>query len=218
MSNFDLVTESLTLIAGHSSVPFFSRSYRRCTPVVVSSVTPWMASPIAVHMPRVSRSVASTIFISSESASVSVAHGAAFSNSVPRCTSIVASPPSSRIMFGPFAVGPAEGLLEAPPVLLERLALPGEDRNAGRGDGRGGVVLRREDVAARPAHLAPSAVSVSISTAVWIVMWIEPVMRAPASGWLASYSARSAIRPGISSSARTISLRPNSAREMSATL
>jgi hypothetical protein len=29
---------------------------------------------------------------------------------------------------------------------------------------------------------APSAVSVSISTAVWIVMWSEPVMRAPASG------------------------------------
>ena len=31
---------------------------------------------------------------------------------------------------------------------------------------------------------APSATSVSISTAVWIVMWSEPVMRAPASGLL----------------------------------
>ncbi len=29
---------------------------------------------------------------------------------------------------------------------------------------------------------APSAVSVSIRTAVWIVMWSEPAMRAPASG------------------------------------
>ncbi len=29
---------------------------------------------------------------------------------------------------------------------------------------------------------APSAVSVSISTAVWTVMWSEPAMRAPASG------------------------------------
>ena len=31
---------------------------------------------------------------------------------------------------------------------------------------------------------APSAVSVSISTAVWMVMCSEPVMRAPLSGWL----------------------------------
>ena len=29
---------------------------------------------------------------------------------------------------------------------------------------------------------APSAVSVSMRTAVWIVMWSEPAMRAPASG------------------------------------
>ena len=36
---------------------------------------------------------------------------------------------------------------------------------------------------------APSAVSVSISTAVWIVMCSDPVMRAPASGWASAYSA-----------------------------
>ena len=65
---------------------------------------------------------------------------------------------------------------------------------------------------------APSAVSVSISTAVWIVMCSEPVMRAPASGWDAPNSARMAISPGISCSASSISLRPNSARERSATL
>ena len=65
---------------------------------------------------------------------------------------------------------------------------------------------------------APSAVSVSISTAVWIVMCNEPAMRAPARGWLSPYSARRAMSPGISSSASTISLRPNSARPMSATL
>ena len=52
-------------------------------------------------------------------------------------------------------------LLGAPPVLLERLALPGEDRHAlgvlGRAgadhDGGGGVVLGGEDVARRPADL-----------------------------------------------------------------
>ena len=51
------------------------------------------------------------------------------------------------------AVGPEQRLLGAPPVLLERLALPGVDRHAGGGDRGGGVVLGREDVAARPAHL-----------------------------------------------------------------
>src|ERR1700704_3221753 len=65
---------------------------------------------------------------------------------------------------------------------------------------------------------APSAVSVSISTAVWIVMCSDPVMRAPASGCCAAYSSRVAIRPGISCSASLISLRPKSARERSATL
>ena len=65
---------------------------------------------------------------------------------------------------------------------------------------------------------APSAVSVSISTAVCTVMCSEPVMRAPASGWESVYSARMAIRPGISCSASWICLRPSGARERSATL
>ncbi len=51
------------------------------------------------------------------------------------------------------AVGPVERLLGAPPVLLQRLAFPGVDGDAGRGDRRGGVVLGAEDVAAGPAHL-----------------------------------------------------------------
>src|SRR6516162_10100313 len=65
---------------------------------------------------------------------------------------------------------------------------------------------------------APSATSVSISTAVCTVMCSEPVMRVPRSGCVLAYSARTAIRPGISCSARVISLRPNSASERSATL
>ena len=62
---------------------------------------------------------------------------------------------------------------------------------------------------------APSARSVSISTAVWIVMCRLPMIRAPASGLLRPYFSRVAIRPGISCSAMVISLRPNSASEMS---
>src|SRR3546814_3826023 len=61
---------------------------------------------------------------------------------------------------------------------------------------------------------APSSTSVSISTAVWIVMCSEPVMRAPFSGFEAPYSLRSATRPGLSVSAISISLRPHAAREM----
>jgi hypothetical protein len=65
---------------------------------------------------------------------------------------------------------------------------------------------------------APKATNVSINTAVWIVMCKHPAMRAPANGLDSPYSARSAIKPGISASAKRISLRPQSARAMSFTL
>ena len=65
---------------------------------------------------------------------------------------------------------------------------------------------------------APRAVRVSIRTAVWTVMCSEPVTRAPLSGCSGPYSRRMAMRPGISCSARVISLRPKPARERSATL
>jgi len=64
---------------------------------------------------------------------------------------------------------------------------------------------------------APSALSVSISTAVWIVMCREPAMRAPLRGCDLPNSSRVAIRPGISVSAMEISLRPKSAKAMSFT-
>jgi hypothetical protein len=49
-------------------------------------------------------------------------------------------------------LGPAQRLLDAPLVFFLGLALPGEDGNAARGDGRGGVILCREDIAGAPAH------------------------------------------------------------------
>jgi hypothetical protein len=64
---------------------------------------------------------------------------------------------------------------------------------------------------------APSAFSVSISIAVWMVMCSEPAMRAPLSGCSLANSLRMAIRPGISLSAMSISLRPQSASARSAT-
>jgi hypothetical protein len=65
---------------------------------------------------------------------------------------------------------------------------------------------------------APRSSSVSIRTAVWIVMCRLPATRAPASGLAGPYLERVAIRPGISFSAISISRRPQSASEMSFTL
>ncbi|GMT30686.1 hypothetical protein PFISCL1PPCAC_21983, partial [Pristionchus fissidentatus] len=48
------------------------------------------------------------------------------------------------------SVGPDDGLVDAPLVLLLGLSLPGVDRDAGSSDGGGGVVLGGEDVARRP--------------------------------------------------------------------
>ena len=56
---------------------------------------------------------------------------------------------------------------------------------------------------------APRAASVSIKTAVWIVICREPAMRAPFNGFLGPYSSRVAIRPGISVSASEISFSLN---------
>lgn len=65
---------------------------------------------------------------------------------------------------------------------------------------------------------APSAVRVSIRTAVWIVMWSEPEMQAPAKGFDGPNSVRHETRPGISTSASSISSRPKSAWAISLTL
>ena len=54
--------------------------------------------------------------------------------------------------FGSEAARVRERLVGAPPVFFQRLAFPGEDGDARGGDGGGGVVLRGEDVAARPAN------------------------------------------------------------------
>src|SRR3954447_2224051 len=105
LSNLLLVTESLTLIAGNSRVPALANSYSRCTPVVVSSVTPWMSAATLVQRcgsaASERRSVSSTTSHSSGSSSAADGTAPAASNSTPLSTSMVASPPSSRIMFGP---------------------------------------------------------------------------------------------------------------------
>ena len=54
---------------------------------------------------------------------------------------------------GVLAGRPLEDAMREVPVFLERLALVREDRDARGGNRGGGVILRREDVAGRPAHV-----------------------------------------------------------------
>ena len=54
---------------------------------------------------------------------------------------------------GRAAVAPLEDAAREVPVLLQRLALEGEDGDAGGGDGGGGMVLGRVDVAGGPADV-----------------------------------------------------------------
>src|SRR5487761_1819976 len=231
LSNFDLVTESFTLIAGNSSVPACAISYSRCTPVVVSSLTPRIPSAIAVHRPGLAaseaRSAARMTFHSSGSSASADGTAPARLYSAPLCTSSVASPPSSRIIVGPAS----PGQVSACSVHHQySSSVSPFQANTGMPRGSSGVpsgptataaaawswVEKMLQLAQRTC--APSAVSVSISTAVWIVMCSEPVILAPLRGCAVAYSARTAIRPGISCSASCISLRPKPASEMSATL
>src|SRR6201988_5212437 len=103
LSNLDLVTHSLTLIAGKPRSPAAATWSSRSTPVVVSSVTPLIDSEILVHLSlSVSnrwRSNLRNTRCSAESSSSSGGTTPAFSYCAPRSTSMVASPPSSRIMF-----------------------------------------------------------------------------------------------------------------------
>ena len=208
-----------------------SISLRRWTPVVVSSDTPLMPLAMEVHRvassARLRVSTPSTTAYSSESAVDGSGTAPAFSNSTPLCTSIVASPPSSRIRFGP-----------SPPGHRRTCSVQAQySSSVSPFQAKTGTPFGSSTVPSGPTATAaaawswvekmlqlaqrtraPSAVSVSIRTAVWIVMWSDPVMRAPASGWDGPNSARMAIRPGISCSASTISLRPYSARVRSATL
>src|SRR6516162_398339 len=230
LSNLDLVTESLTLIAGNSRVPALAISYSRCTPVVVSSVTPLMALAAAVHLPgwsaRELRSRSRMMTHSSGSSSDGDGTPPACSYSAPLCTNSVASPPSSRIMFGPSP----PGQVRASSVQRQYSSRVSPfQAKTGMPRGSSGVpsgptataaaawswVEKMLQLAQRTC--APSATSVSISTAVCTVMCSDPVILAPRSGWLGAYSARTAISPGISCSASWISLRPKAASERSAT-
>ena len=164
---------------------------------------------------------------SSESALSGAGTKPARSNSRPLCTSSVASPPSSKIIVAP--AWPGQRSICS---VHHQYSSSDSPFQAKTGTPWGFSVVPCGPTTTAAAAWswvekmlqlthrtsAPRATSVSISTAVWIVMWSDPAMRDPLSGFVSPNSARMAIKPGISCSASVISARPKSASERSATL
>ncbi len=197
---------------------------------MVSSVTPLMDLQTACQSIDLLSIDCFRILTSSTQSSASSACNAGTPcacHSAPFRTIMVASPPSSRIMLGncPFGqfsafsvhhqyssrVSPFQAKTGTPFGFAGVPSLPTATAAAAWS-----WVEKILHEAQRTS--APRSISVSIRTAVWIVMCNEPVIRAPASGALPWYSSRNAIKPGISTSARSISLRPQAARDRSFTL
>ena len=157
------------------------------------------------------------ILYSSESFSSAEGTTPAASYSTPMWISRVASPPSSTIESGPLPSGQVS--ICSVHHQYSSSVSPFQAKT-GMPDGFSGVPFGPTTIAAAAwswvekmlqltqRTSAPSAASVSISTAVWVVMCSEPATFLPASGLASPNSARSAIRPGISCSASWISLRP----------
>merc|ERR1719310_807581 len=227
LSNLDLVTQSLTLIAGKRSSPLSAIWIRRCTPVVVSSETPTMR--LTMRVKRVLSLPIEVLIVESThlNSALSVVAGSGREPFLakrpsylrPSCRSRVASPPSSTIWSMPSPSGQLSDLSvhhqyssRVSPFHAKTLAVPARTMAAAAWS----CVEKMLHDTQRTS--APRLSSVSMRTPVWMVMWSEPMMRTPASGCAGPNSLREAIRPGISNSARSYSLRPKSESDMSATL
>mmetsp|Transcript_36932 Transcript_36932/g.97789 ORF Transcript_36932/g.97789 Transcript_36932/m.97789 type:complete len:237 (+) Transcript_36932:1163-1873(+) len=214
-------------MAGKRSSPLSAICTRRWTPVVVSSDTPTMRA--TMREKRVlsflieALSVASTHLNSA--LSVEAGSGSepslakASSYFLPSWRSRVASPPSSTIWSMPSPSGQIMHLSvhhqyssSVSPFHAKTLAVPARTMAAAAWSWVEKMLHDTQRTS------APRASSVSISTPVWMVMWSEPMMRTPARGCVGPNSERADMRPGISNSARSYSLRPKSESDMSATL
>ncbi len=187
-------------MAGKSSEPASCIWYRRCTPVVVSSVTPLRPEAIAVQRRGSSTSERCSSRRMTPNSSESAVDGSgtspAFSNSTPLCTSNVASPPSSKIMFGPSPSGHTRTC-----SVHHQYSSRVSPFHAYTGTPAGASTVPVGPTAIAAAAwscvekmlqlaqrtCAPRATSVSIRTAVCTVMCNDPVMRAPVSGLLSPY-------------------------------
>src|SRR6185312_2551304 len=186
LSNLDFVTESLTLIAGTSSLPASASWYRRCTPVVVSSDMP--RHSLATFFQKPGRSLRvffnrSLITCSSWLAPGASTHFEPFSISTPLWISSVASPPSSTISSGPRL----PGCVSASSVHCQYSSSV-SPFHANTGMPSAAIAAAQSSWVEKMLQDAqrtdaPSAASVSISTAVSLVMCNEPVTRTPCNGF-----------------------------------
>merc|ERR1719424_636655 len=191
LSNLDLVTQSLTLMAGKRSSPLSAMTIRRCTPVVVSSETPTMR--VTMRLKRVLSFLMEPAIVASThlNSALSVDAGSGSepslayvsSNFLPSWSSRVASPPSSTIWSMPLPSGQLRALSvhhqyssSVSPFHAKTLAVPARTM----AEAAWSCVEKMLHDTQRTS--APRASRVSMSTPVWMVMWREPMMRTPASG------------------------------------
>merc|ERR1719272_1954218 len=207
LSNFDFVTQSLTLIAGNKSSPLAAISFNFNTPVVVSSLTPWQAFAIRVYLVL---SVGMESFNNCKmhlNSALSVLAGSGkvpsfayfSSNSLPLCINKVASPPSSTSKSQPSAPGTViicsvhhQYSGSVSPFHAKTVDVPAFAMAAAAWS----CVLKMLHEHQRT--VAPMAASVSIKTPVWIVMCNDPLTFKPLNGWLGPNSVRQFMSPGIS--------------------
>merc|ERR1719389_177258 len=193
LSNLDLVTQSFTLIAGKSNSPLAAISLKRCTPVVVSSLTPLHFAAMRVHLVlsawMESLMVWSThlnsgfVVLLGSGSEPSLANFSSYS--LPLWIKSVASPPSSTSWSQPSLPGQViicsvhhQYSGRVSPFQAKTVAVPAFAIAAAAWS----CVLKMLHDAHRT--FAPSAVSVSMSTPVWIVMWSDPEMFIPLKGCL----------------------------------
>merc|ERR1712157_133207 len=113
LSNFDFVTQSFTLMAGKRSSPFAAISFKRWTPVVVSSLTPWQAFAMRVYFVlsdgieslRSCRMHLNSALVVLDGSGKVPSFAYLSSNSLPLWINKVASPPSSTSKSQPSAPG-----------------------------------------------------------------------------------------------------------------
>merc|ERR1719284_2264985 len=185
LSNLDLVTQSLTLMAGNNSSPFAAISFNLCTPVVVSSLTPWHALAILVYLVLSAGIESFNNCKMHLNSALSVLAGSGrlpslaylSSNSLPLWIKSVASPPSSTSKSQPSAPGTViicsvhhQYSGSVSPFHAKTVAVPALAIAAAAWS----WVLKMLHDAQRT--LAPRAAKVSISTPVWMVMCKDPLM------------------------------------------
>ena len=113
LSNLLLVTESFTFIAGIGKVPLFIRSYKRCTPVVVSSLKPLIPETSSGYLSR-------TILVRSPPSSRIMFNGLRSSPKNKVC-SIHQSNSSSVICFQAYTDVPAAAIAAAAWSCVEKM-------------------------------------------------------------------------------------------------